>query len=58
MAARNGHFMPAGLLNSQFETLEEPGPDENPVVVSIDATPAEVVEAILGELGAAPRPML
>lgn len=58
MAARNGHFMPAGLLNSQFQTLEEPGPDENPIVVSIDATPPEVVDAILGELGASRGPTL
>lgn len=58
MAARNGHFMPAGLLNSQFQTLEEPGPDENPIVVSIDAKPREVVAAILAELGAARGPTL
>ena len=28
MAARKGHFMPPALLDSQFATLEEPGPDE------------------------------
>ena len=28
MAARRGHFMPASLLDSQYETLEPPGPDE------------------------------
>lgn len=52
MAARSGHFMPPTLLDSQFATLEEPGPDECPIVVSIDARPREIVEAILTELGA------
>jgi carbohydrate kinase (thermoresistant glucokinase family) len=47
LAARKGHFMPPGLLDSQFATLEEPGPDEHPLVVDItgdsDATIAQVV---------------
>ena len=38
MAARKGHFMPPALLDSQFATLEEPGPDEHPIVVSIATT--------------------
>jgi gluconokinase len=50
MAARNGHFMPVGLLESQFRTLEEPGPEENPVVVSIAAPPQDMVDAILLKL--------
>lgn len=54
MAARSGHFMPPGLLDSQFETLEEPGPDENPIVVSIDARPREIVDVIVRELGGNP----
>ena len=37
MAARKAHFMPAGLLDSQFAALEEPGPDESAIV--IDVTP-------------------
>ena len=37
LAARKGHFMPPGLLDSQFKTLEPPGASENPVTVSIDA---------------------
>lgn len=52
IAARHGHFMPASLLHSQFEALEEPGPDENPLVVSIDARPQEIVNQILAKLGA------
>lgn len=50
MAERRGHYMPPSLLRSQFEALEEPGADENPVVVSIEHTPAEIVEAILSAL--------
>jgi gluconokinase len=50
MAARSGHFMPVGLLESQFLTLEEPGPEENPLVVSIDAPPQDMVDAILQEI--------
>ena len=46
LGSRDGHFMPASLLASQFATLEEPGLDERPIVVSIGRTPAEIVEAI------------
>ena len=48
LKARQGHFMPPGLLRSQFDALEEPGPDENPLVVAIDAP----VEAIAAEVAA------
>jgi carbohydrate kinase (thermoresistant glucokinase family) len=53
MATRHEHFMPRSLLHSQFEALEEPGPDENPIVVSIDPQPREIVEAIVARLGGA-----
>src|SRR3954465_4658678 len=46
LKARKGHFMPPTLLESQFRTLQPPGPDEHPVVVSIDAS----VEAIVDEV--------
>jgi carbohydrate kinase (thermoresistant glucokinase family) len=46
LAGRHGHFMPASLLASQFETLEEPGPDE-PVLTVDDDQP---VEAIVDEI--------
>ena len=42
--ARRGHFMPPALLDSQFATLEEPGADENPIVVDIGG-PAEATIA-------------
>lgn len=50
VARRTGHFMPAALLDSQFATLEEPGPDENPIVVSVAGTPEAVVETTISEL--------
>ena len=38
MTARQGHYMPAGLLDSQLRTLERPGGDESDVYrVEIDA---------------------
>ena len=52
MAARGGHFMPLTLLDDQFATLEEPGPDENPIVVSIDVPPREIVDTVVRELRA------
>jgi carbohydrate kinase (thermoresistant glucokinase family) len=50
LAKRKDHFMPKGLLRSQFQTLEEPGADEHPITVSIEPTPEEIVAAILEEL--------
>ena len=29
---RHGHFLPPSLLSSQFAALEEPGPDERPII--------------------------
>src|SRR5579884_2633673 len=46
MAARQGHFMPVALLDSQFAALEEPAPEEHAIVVPVDRTPAEIVAAI------------
>jgi gluconokinase len=51
MAARHDHFMPTTLLDSQLATLEEPGPDENPITVSIDAHAREIVRQIIKGLG-------
>lgn len=50
LATRHEHFMPPSLLHSQFEALEEPGPDENPVVVSIEPRPQQIVGQILSGL--------
>jgi gluconokinase len=51
---RKGHFMPPGLLASQFKTLEPPGADENPVTVSIDASVDAIVDDIVRQLGLSP----
>jgi len=50
LAARDDHFMPASLLDSQFATLEQPTADERPIVVSIAPHPRKIVEAIVQEL--------
>jgi carbohydrate kinase (thermoresistant glucokinase family) len=50
MAARHGHFFPKDLLDSQFRDLEPPGPDENPVTVSVDAPASEIVNEIADKL--------
>jgi carbohydrate kinase (thermoresistant glucokinase family) len=50
VATRHEHFMPGGLLHSQFEAIEEPGPDESPIVVSIEPEPREIVSRILSAL--------
>ncbi len=54
LALRKGHFMPPGLLASQFKTLEPPGLSENPVIVSIDASVEAVVDDIVHKLGLGP----
>jgi gluconokinase len=52
MAARHEHFMPIALLDSQFATLEEPTPDEDPITVDIGGKPAEIAHEILRQLEA------
>ena len=51
LAARQDHFMPPALLDSQFAALEPPGPDERPIRVSINATPREIVDEVVRRLG-------
>jgi gluconokinase len=48
---RVGHFMPATLLGSQFATLEEPGPDEDVIVVDGTGAPDFIIRTLLGRLG-------
>ena len=50
LAARKGHFMPPGLLASQFRALERPEADERPVIVSIDAPVERIVDDIVTSL--------
>lgn len=46
LAARHGHFMPAELLDSQFDALEEPAPDEHALTIAIDKPAAVLVDEI------------
>jgi len=50
LAARLGHFMPPTLLESQFAALEEPDPEERPVIVSIREPPQLLAERIMAAL--------
>ena len=50
LGERTGHFMPPGLLTSQFKTLEPPTPDEHAVAVSIDAPVESIVDDIVRQL--------
>jgi gluconokinase len=44
--ARHEHFMPVALLDSQFATLEEPTPEEHPIIVDASGKPAEIAHEI------------
>ena len=46
LAGRAGHFMPPKLLDSQFAALEEPVADEGTIMMSIEHTPDQIVDAI------------
>ena len=50
LTARKGHFMPPGLLQSQFDALEEPGADEHAIAVPIEATPEEIADRVVEKL--------
>jgi len=47
---RRGHFMNPELLQSQFDDLEEPGPDEHVLTIKLGRTPEELVEEIKTKL--------
>ncbi|KLO32675.1 gluconokinase [Mycobacterium haemophilum] len=46
LAARSGHFMPAALLRSQFDTLEPLGADELGLSVDIDQHDQDVAAIV------------
>jgi ribose 5-phosphate isomerase A len=52
LAGRDGHFMPASLLQSQIDTLEEPLPGEDPLTVDVGPPAGQVAEEIIRLLGA------
>jgi gluconokinase len=50
LRSRHGHFMNAALLQSQFDDLEEPQPDEHAITVELGRTPEELVNEIKTKL--------
>ena len=52
VAGRHGHFMPASLLQSQFDTLDEPGLDEDPLIIDIGPPAGQLAGEIIRLLGA------
>ncbi len=51
LAGRSGHFMPARLLDSQFEALEPPESDEAAINVDLDAPLDVIVARVIAALG-------
>ena len=47
LAKRHGHFMPSSLLDSQFATLETPGPDERAITVDINNTASKISAEVI-----------
>ena len=50
---RHGHFMNTALLQSQFDDLEQPQPDENVLTSELGRTPEEIVDRIKAKLNLA-----
>ena len=50
LRSRHGHFMNAALLQSQFDDLEQPQPDENVLTIELGRTPEQIVERIEANL--------
>jgi gluconokinase len=51
LAARHGHFMPPGLLDSQFADLEEPAADEPAMRVDVGPAASAIAQTIIDTLG-------
>jgi len=50
LATRHGHYMPASLLQSQFDTLEPPDPDEHALSIDISVPAAVQANEIVDKL--------
>jgi carbohydrate kinase (thermoresistant glucokinase family) len=50
LLSRSHRYMPPSLLRSQFDTLEEPGPDEHPIVVTVHQSVGETATELLKQL--------
>ncbi len=55
VASREGHYMPASLLQSQIDTLERPGPDEDVVRAASSGHAEEALEEALAGIAAMAR---
>ena len=53
LQSRSGHYMPASLLDSQFETLEMPAGEADVVARAIDQPPPVLLRDALAALGVA-----
>jgi carbohydrate kinase (thermoresistant glucokinase family) len=52
MESRTGHYMPAALLQSQFDALEVPA---GTIEVNIDMTPEKIAEEIIEKINQGPE---
>ena len=52
VASREGHYMPASLLQSQIDTLEPPGPDEGAVRIGDSGHADAALDRALAEIAA------
>lgn len=50
LAGRGGHFMPASLIDSQFEALQEPRDEADVATLDIDTAPARLLARALAAL--------
>lgn len=50
-ASRPGHFMPASLLQSQFDTLENLGDDERGIEIDVDQSIDSIVDEYISRTG-------
>ena len=50
LSHRRGHFLDRALLQSQFDDLEEPQPDESALTIELGRTPQELVKEIKEKL--------
>jgi gluconokinase len=55
LLGRRAHFINPQLLQSQFDDLQEPHPDENALTIDLGQTPKEIVKEIKAKLHLASR---
>ena len=49
LAEEKNHFMPSGLLESQFKALEEPG-EKEAIYVDVDRNVSKIIGQIIKEI--------